>query len=62
LMMIENLVMVSPEDTRGWADIIVRLKEIRVAPSLVPAIQDNSRAPGASQNVSVGSVGAGGAQ
>ena len=42
-MMIESLVMVSPEDTRGWADIIVRLVEIRVAPSLVVSSLDNSR-------------------
>lgn len=42
-MMIENLVMVSPEDTRGWVDIVVRLKEIKVAPSLLPTVQDNAR-------------------
>ena len=42
-MMIDNLVMVSPEITRGWADITVRLKEIRVAPSLLVETQDNSR-------------------
>lgn len=42
-MMIENLVMVSPEETRGHADIIVRLVEIRTAPSLLPTTQDNAR-------------------
>lgn len=42
-MMIENLVLVSPEETRGLADIIVRLVEIRTAPSLLPVAQDNAR-------------------
>lgn len=42
-MMIENLVMVSPDETRTWADIIVRLKEIRVAPSLPASTLDNPR-------------------
>ncbi|MES2155464.1 MAG: hypothetical protein V4510_10050 [bacterium] len=42
-MFIESLVMVSPDETRGWADIIVRLVEIRTAPSLVAASQDNAR-------------------
>lgn len=42
-MMIEHLVMVSPDETRGWADIVVRLKEIRVAPSLVNVTQNNAR-------------------
>lgn len=43
-MMIENLVMVSPDETRGIADIVVRLVEIRTAPSLLPTTQDNARA------------------
>ena len=43
LMMIESMVLVAPEDTRGWADIVVRLKEIRVAPSLAVVKQDNAR-------------------
>lgn len=55
-MLIENLVMVSPEDTRGWADIVVRLKEIRVAPSLVSVAQDNARAPGSSVAAANGTV------
>lgn len=42
-MMIENLVMVSPDETRGVADIVVRLVEIRTAPSLLPTTQDNAR-------------------
>lgn len=42
-MMIESLDMTSPEETRGWADIVVRLKEIRVAPSLLPVTLDNAR-------------------
>lgn len=42
-MMIEHLTMVSPEETRGWADIVVRLKEIRVAPSLSVARMGNTR-------------------
>lgn len=42
-MMIESLDMTSPEETRGWADITVRLKEIRVAPSLLPVTLDNAR-------------------
>lgn len=42
-MMIENLVMVSPDETRGLADIVVRLVEIRTAPSLFPTTQDNAR-------------------
>lgn len=46
LMMIENLTMVSPEETRGWADIVVRLKEIRVAPSLAPVTMSNARGVG----------------
>lgn len=56
LMMIENLVMVAPEETRGWADIVVRLKEIRVAPSLLTQVQDNARAPGASVAAPAGST------
>lgn len=46
LMMIEQLTMVSPEETRGWADIVVRLKEIRVAPSLLPTTMSNARGGG----------------
>lgn len=42
-MFIENLVMVSPEETRGLADIIVRLVEIRTVNSLLPLSQDNAR-------------------
>ncbi len=42
-MMIENLVLVSPEESRGLADIVVRLVEIRTAPSLLPTTQDNAR-------------------
>jgi hypothetical protein len=42
-MMIESMQLVSPEDTRSWADIIVRLVEIREAPSLVVSTLDNSR-------------------
>lgn len=42
-MMIENLIMTVPDETRGWADIVVTLKEIRVAPSLISASQDNAR-------------------
>lgn len=45
-MMIESLVMVAPELTRGWADIVVTLKEIRVAPSIMPAVMDNARGGG----------------
>ena len=53
-MMIENLIMVSPEATRGWADIIVRLVEIRVVPSLLPTTMGNSRGDQtATQNGSV---------
>lgn len=43
-MMIENVVFVSPEETRGLCDIIVRLVEVRTVPSLFPAAQDNARA------------------
>lgn len=43
-MFIESLVMVSPEDSRGVADIVVRLVEIRTAPSLFATTQDNARA------------------
>lgn len=57
-MVIDNLVMVAPEDTRGWADIIVRMKEIRVAPSLNQFSIDNARAPGASSNLNDGTVSA----
>lgn len=57
-MMIENLTMVEPDETRGWADIVVRLKEIRVAPSLGMTTQDNARAPGASTNSANGTVSA----
>ena len=42
-MMIENLVMVSPEDTRGLADIVIKMKEIRTAPSLLPTGTQNAR-------------------
>lgn len=42
-MFIENLVMVSPDETRGLADIIVRLVEIRTVPSLSPNNIDNAR-------------------
>lgn len=42
-MFIENLVMVSPEDTRGVADIVVRLVEVRTVKSLLPTTQDNAR-------------------
>jgi len=56
-MMIENLVMVSPDETRGLADIIVRLVEIRTAPSLLPVTQDNAR--GSQIPTTNGTVGAG---
>lgn len=42
-MFIENVRMVSPDDTRGWTDITVRLKEIRYTPSLSTVIQANAR-------------------
>jgi hypothetical protein len=57
-VMIENLIGVGPEDTRGWADFIVRLKEIRVAPSLNQFALDNARAPGSSTNFNDGTVSA----
>lgn len=43
-MMIENVIFVSPDETRSWADIIVRLVEVRTAPSLLATTQDNARA------------------
>jgi hypothetical protein len=42
-MMIESLRFRSPEETRSWADIVVRLVEIREAPSLLPTTLDNAR-------------------
>jgi hypothetical protein len=42
-MMIESLRLRSPEETRSWADIVVRLVEIRTAPSLQPETMDNAR-------------------
>jgi hypothetical protein len=42
-MFIESLRMTSPDENRGWADIIVRMKEIRVAPSLDATRQENAR-------------------
>ena len=40
-MMMENLVMVSPEDTRGYTDITVTLKEIRTTADLVQTGANN---------------------
>lgn len=42
-MLIEHMTLVSPEDTRGLADIIVRMVEIRQAPSLQATTLDNPR-------------------
>lgn len=42
-MLIENLRMVSPDQETGVVDIIVRMKEIRMAPSLITLKQDNAR-------------------
>ncbi len=47
-MMIDSLTIVSPEDTRGVNDIVVRMKEIRVAPSIAALAQDNARGSQAS--------------
>ncbi len=44
LMIIDNVELTQPEDTDGWTDVVVRLKEIRVAPSLLSTgAQDNAR-------------------
>lgn len=50
-MMIESLVMISPDDTRTWTDIVVRLKEIRFVPSLATVQQANARVNGTPVNV-----------
>lgn len=42
-MMIENLIMVEPEESKGWNDIVVVLKEIREAPSFLTTTLDNAR-------------------
>lgn len=42
-MMIEHMVLVGPEETRSWTDIVVRLVEIREAPSIVVSTLDNAR-------------------
>lgn len=61
-MLIENLIMVSPEDSRGWTDIVVRLKEIRVAPSLTATAQDNARGSQVQTNNGIQSAVLSGAQ
>lgn len=43
-MMIERVTMIDPEETRTWNDILVSMKEIRVAPSLISTTLDNARA------------------
>ena len=42
-MMIENLIMTEPDDTTGWCDVVVLLKEIRMAPSLTATTLDDAR-------------------
>jgi len=47
-MLIDNIILLSPDQTRGWTDITVRLKEIRPVPFLTATTMDNPRAPGQS--------------
>ena len=49
-MLIESLQMISPSETRGEVDIIVKMKEIRVAPSLIPVQMVNGRGGGPPTN------------
>lgn len=58
LVVIESMKLTQPEETRGLTDIVLRLKEIRVAPSFLTAGQDNAR--GSQTPTQSGSVSAAG--
>lgn len=42
-MLIENLVLTEPEETTGWQDIVVTMKEIRTVADFPVATMDNAR-------------------